>query len=85
MFILIHFFEQMISHQVQDVLRLIIAWSEPTVLSTYNDKNKNGLQQNLLIQESLKIRRLKTSRGKGRNNPQLSVRSNAWDPILAEI
>ena len=62
-----------------------INWDSPTVLSTFNDKKKGGLQQNLLIRKSLEIRRLKTSRGQGLNDPQLCVRSNAWDPILAEI
>ena len=62
-----------------------INWDEPAILSTYNNKNKNGLQQNLLIRESLEIRRLKTSRGQGLNDPQLCVRSNAWDPILAKL
>ena len=62
-----------------------INWEEPTILSTFNNKNKNGLQQNLFIRESLKIRRLKTSRGQGLNDPQLCVRSNAWDPLLLKI
>ena len=62
-----------------------INWEEPTILSTFNNKNKNGLQQNLLIRESLEIRRLKTSRGQGLNDPQLCVRSNAWDPLLMKI
>ena len=62
-----------------------INWDEPTILSTFNDKNKNALQQNLLIRESLEIRRLKTSRGHGLNDPQLCVKSNAWDPILAKL
>ena len=62
-----------------------IDWENPTILSTFNDKNKGGLQRNLLIRESLEIRRLKTSRGQGLNDPQLCVRSNAWDPILAKI
>ena len=62
-----------------------INWDEATILTTYNDNNKGSLQQNLLIQESLEIRRLKTSCGKGLNDPQLCVRSNAWDPILAKL
>ena len=62
-----------------------INWEEPKILSTFNNKNKAGLQKNLLIRESLEIRRLKTSRGQGFNDPQLCVRSNAWDPILSKI
>ena len=62
-----------------------IDWDNPTILTTYNNKNECGLQQNLLIRESLEICRLKTSRGQGLNDPQLCVRSNAWDPILTEI
>ena len=62
-----------------------IVWENPTILSTFNDKKKNALQQNLLIRESLEIRRLKTSRGHGLNDPQLCVKSNAWDPILLKL
>ena len=54
-----------------------INWDEPKILSTFNNKNKGALQQNLLIRESLEIRRLKTSRGHGLNDPQLCVRFNA--------
>ena len=62
-----------------------IDWNKPNIIATYNDKNKKTLQKNLLIRESLEIRRLKTSTGHGLNDPQLCVRSNAWDPILTKI
>ena len=62
-----------------------INWDEPNIIATYNDKNKKTLQRNLLIRESLEIRRLKTSTNQGLNDPQLCVRTNAWDPILNKL
>ena len=62
-----------------------IQWEEPKILANFNEKNKGALQRNLLIRESLEIRRLKTSMGQGLNDPQLCVRSNAWDPILLKL
>ena len=62
-----------------------INWEEPKIIATFNDKNKGALQRNLLIRESLEIRRWKTSVGSGLNDPQLCVRTNAWDPILTKI
>ena len=58
-----------------------INWEEPAIVTTFNNKNKRALTQNLLLRESLEIRRQKTTRGYGLNDPQLCVRSNAWDPI----
>ena len=63
----------------------IIDWENPQILATYNEKSKSALQYNLLVRESLEIRRLKTSTGDGLNDPQLCVRSNAWDPILQKL
>ena len=62
-----------------------INWDQPKILATFNDKNKNALIQNCLTRESLEIRRKKTSMGQGLNDPQLCVKSNAWDPILNEL
>ena len=62
-----------------------INWEDPEILATYNDKNKSALQKNLLIRESLEIRRLGTSKNNGLNDPQLCVRSNAWDPLLKKL
>ena len=62
-----------------------IEWENPQVLSTFNDKSKNALQYNLLIRESLEIRKHKSSSKDGLNDPQLCVRSNAWDPILSKM
>ena len=59
-----------------------INWDEPRILATFNDKSKKALQQNCLIRENLEIRRQKTSAGEGLNDPQLCIKSNAWDPIL---
>ena len=59
-----------------------INWDEPKILATFNDKSKKALQQNCLIRENLEIRRHKTSAGEGLNDPQLAIKSNAWDPIL---
>ena len=62
-----------------------IPWPEPKILATFNDKKKGALQKNLLIRESLEIRRQKTSTGDGLNDPQLSVKTNAWDPLLQKF
>ena len=59
-----------------------INWDEPKVLATFNDKSKKALQQNCLIRENLEIRRQKTSAGERLNDPQLAIKSNAWDPVL---
>ena len=61
------------------------SWDKPQFLSFFNDKNKNNLQRNLLVRENLEIRRQKTSTGDGLNDPQLAVKSNAWDPILMKL
>ena len=34
-----------------------IKWEEPEILATYSEKSKKSLQKNLLIRESLEIRR----------------------------
>ena len=60
-----------------------IDWDNPKIICTFNDKNKATLQRNLLVSESLNIRKYQTSTGSGLNDPQLCVRSNAWDPILS--
>ena len=60
-----------------------IDWDNPKIIATFNDKNKAKLQHNLLIGESLNIRKYQTLTGSGLNDPQLCVRSNAWDPILS--
>ena len=62
-----------------------INWNEPKILTNFNDKNKNNLQRKLLKWESLKICKEKTTRGLGLNDPQLCVRTNAWDPILKKL
>ena len=62
-----------------------INWDEPKILATFNDKSKKALQQNCLLRENLEIRRQKTAMGEGLNDPQLFVKSNAWDPLLREL
>ena len=62
-----------------------INWEEPKIIATFNDKNKKTLQSNLLIRESLEIRKEGTTSGLGLNDPQLCVRSNAWDPLLQKL
>ena len=64
---------------------MVVNWEDHQILSYFNDKSKNNLQRNLLIRESLEIRRQKTSTGDGLNDPQLAVKSNAWDPILVKL
>ena len=62
-----------------------IDWEKPKILATFNDKNKSALTRNLLIRENLEIRKHKSSSGLGLNDPQLCIRSNAWDPILSKL
>ena len=57
-------------------------WENPKILATFNDKSKSGLQYNLMIRESLEIRRFKTSYSGLNDRNELCVRSNAWDPVL---
>ena len=61
-----------------------ISWNEPKILATFNDKKKGVLQRNLLVRESLEIRRLSSSTN-GLNDPQLCLRTNSWDPILHKL
>ena len=62
-----------------------INWNEPEIITTLNNKKKTALQQNLLVRESLVIKRRNASSNSGLNDPQLAVRSNAWDPILKKL
>ena len=63
-----------------------VDFDNPEILATFNDKNKGMLQWNCLTRESLEIRRNQSSNPQiGLNDPQLCVRSNAWDPILNEM
>ena len=62
-----------------------INWENPKIIATFSDKNKKNLQQDLLIRESLEIRRRKTATAQGLNDPQLAIRSNAWDPLLQKL
>ena len=48
------------------------------------EKRERSLQQNLLVRESLEIGKHRTFPN-GLNDPQLAVRSNAWDPILRKL
>ena len=49
---------------------------------TYNEKNK--LQKDLLIRGSLEIKKNDSTR-RGYNDPQLTVKSNAWDPLMKRL
>ena len=62
-----------------------IDWETPKILATFQNKKKGCLQRDLMLRESLEIRRLKSSYGDGLNDPQLCVRSNAWDPLLVKM
>ena len=62
-----------------------INWENPKIIATFSDKNKKNLQQDLLIRESLEIRCRKTATAQGLNDPQLAIRSNAWDPLLQKL
>ena len=61
-----------------------INWNEPEIITTLNNKKKTALQQDL-VRESLEIKRHNTLSNSGLNDPQLAVRSNAWDPILKKL
>jgi hypothetical protein len=62
-----------------------IKWDEPKILTTFADKRKYSLQQSLLIRESLEIKRQSTTTGLGLNDPQLCVKTTAWNPILKKL
>ena len=62
-----------------------INWDNPKIIATFSDKKKSTLQRNLLTRESLEIKRQGTSSGLGLNDPQLAIRSNAWNPILRRL
>ena len=62
-----------------------VNWDDPKILAVFNNKKKGTLQRDLLIRESLEIRRHHTTTGQGLNDPQLCVRTNAWDPILLSL
>ena len=61
-----------------------MCWESPMIIKTYNKKKKNKLQKDLLIRESLEIKKNDSIR-KGYNDPQLSVKSSAWDPLMKRI
>ena len=62
-----------------------VSWEDPKILTIFENKKKSNLQRDLLIRESLEIRRHGTTTGQGLNDPQLCVRTNAWDPILSKL
>ena len=74
-----------ISKHTRETCNGTINWKEPKILATFAEKNKMALTKNCLIRESLEIRRQGTTRGLGLNDPQLCVRSNAWDPFLKKL
>ena len=74
-----------ISKHARNCPNHVINWDKPEILATFNDKNKATLQRNLLLRENIEIRRHQTTTGNGLNDPQMCIRSNAWDPILYEL
>ena len=61
-----------------------ICWESPTIIKTYNEKNKNKLQRDLLIRKRLEIKKNDSIR-KGYNDPQLTVKPSAWDLLMKRI
>ena len=65
-----------------------VDWENPEVLTTYQDKHKGNLERNLLIRESLEIRRQDTvNTGLNERNDISSkfVKTTAWVPILKKL
>ena len=65
-----------------------VDWENPEVITTYQDKHKGSLERNLLIRESLEIRRLDTvNTGLNERNDVSSkfVKTTAWVPILKKL
>ena len=58
-----------------------IDWENPKIIKTFQEKNKNNLQRNLTIMESLEIRK-QDSTNNGYNDSQMAVKSKAWDSLL---
>ena len=65
-----------------------VDWKNPEVITTYQDKHKGNLERNLLIRESLEIRRQDTvNTGLNERNDISSkfVKTTAWVPILKKL
>ena len=64
-----------------------IDWENPVVLATFNDKEKTTLQRNLVIRESLEIRKQGALKNGGLNQKDewKCVKTSAWDPLLTRL
>ena len=65
-----------------------VDWENPEVITTFQDKHKGNLERNLLIRESLEIRRQDTvNNGLNERNDISSkfVETTAWVPILKKL
>ena len=64
-----------------------INWDNPVILATFDDKEKTTLQRNLVVRESLEIRRQGALKNGGLNKKDewKCVKSNAWDPLLIKL
>ena len=65
-----------------------VDWDNPEVIATFQDKKKGNLECNLLIRESLEIRRQDTvNTGLNERNDIGSkfVKTTAWVPILKKL
>ena len=67
---------------ISDISKHARICSTGTIIKTYNEKNK--LQRDLLIRKSLEIKKNDSIR-KGYNDPQLIVKSSAWELLMKRI
>ena len=59
-----------------------IDWENPKIIAIFQEKK--NLQLNLSIRESLEIRK-QDSTNHCYNDPQMAMKSKAWDPLLKKI
>ena len=76
-----------LSKHVRECTNGSVDWDDPIILATFNDKEKATLQRNLVVRESLEIRRQGSLKNNGLNKKDewKCVKSNAWDPLLVRL
>ena len=57
-----------ISKHAKECVTGNVDWENPTIIASFHDKDKKKLQSDLLLRESIEIRRQDTGPGKGLND-----------------
>ena len=85
---LLMFIQIVLAVSLSTQLNAMKDWENPEVITTFQDKHKGNLERNLLIRESLEIRRQDTvNNGLNERNDISSkfVKTTAWVPILKKL